>query len=174
LKNYFLILKDEYLVDFMNNSDEEKEKIFEKQFVKSTIEFFLELNSGFALVGNRYHIELSGGDYYIDLLFYNLKLKGYVAVELKIGRFKPEYLGILTFHLSLLDDSVKGEDDRSSVGIMICKEDEKLIVQYAFKNLEESGDSEYILNEDIPGKFQGILPRVEEIGCGIKAKLKSF
>lgn len=174
LKNYFLILKDEYLVDFMNNSDEEKEKIFEKQFVKSTIEFFLELNSGFALVGNRYHIELSGGDYYIDLLFYNLKLKGYVAVELKIGRFKPEYLGILTFHLSLLDDSVKGGDDRSSVGIMICKEDEKLIVQYAFKNLEESGDSEYILNEDIPGKFQGILPRVEEIGCGIKAKLKSF
>ncbi|MEY8000653.1 PDDEXK nuclease domain-containing protein [Clostridium sp. Mt-5] len=173
MKNYFSALKDEYLIDFMNDLNEEKEKCFQEQFIKYTMEFFLELNSGFALVGNRYHMELSGGDYYVDLLFYNLKLKRYVAVELKVGKFKPEYLGILTFHLSILDDSVKNKDDNSSIGIIICKEDEKLIVQYAFKDVEESEDAEYRLNEDIPQQYQDILPTVEEIGCGIKSKLKS-
>ncbi|MHC6180419.1 PDDEXK nuclease domain-containing protein [Clostridium sp. JNZ X4-2] len=172
MKNYFSALKDEYFIDFMNDLDEEKEKNFQEQFIKYTMEFFLELNSGFALVGNRYHMELSGGDYYVDLLFYNLKLKRYVAVELKVGKFKPEYLGILTFHLSILDDSVKSKDDNSSIGIIICKEDEKLIVQYAFKDAEESEDAEYRLNEDIPQQYQGILPTVKEIGCGIKSKLK--
>lgn len=173
MKNYFSALKDEYLIDFMNDLNEEKEKCFQEQFIKYTMEFFLELNSGFALVGNRYHMELSGGDYYVDLLFYNLKLKRYVAVELKVGKFKPEYLGILTFHLSILDDSVKNKDDNSSIGIIICKEDEKLIVQYAFKDVEESEDAEYRLNEDIPQQYQDVLPTVEEIGCGIKSKLKS-
>lgn len=173
MRNYFSALKDEYLIDFMNDLDEEKEKCFQEQFIKYTMEFFLELNSGFALVGNRYHMELSGGDYYVDLLFYNLKLKRYVAVELKVGKFKPEYLGILTFYLSVLDDSVKNKDDNSSIGIIICKEDEKLIVQYAFKDVEESEDAEYRLNEDIPQQYQGILPTVEEIGRGIKSKLKS-
>lgn len=173
LKNYFHILKDEYLLDFMEISDEVKEKYFQGQFMKNVIEFFLDLKHGFALVGKKYHIELSGLDYYVDLLFYNLKLKCYLIVEFKIGKFKPEYLGILTFHLSIVDDSVKGERDNPSVGIILCKDEEKLIVQYAFKDKEAAGDGEYKLNGDIPEQFQGILPTVEEIGSGIKMKLKA-
>lgn len=172
LKNYFYILKDEYLLDFMEISDEVKEKYFQGQFMKNVIEFFLDLKRGFALVGKKYHIELSGADYYVDLLFYNLKLKCYLIVEFKIGKFKPEYLGILTFHLSIVDDSVKGEEDNPSVGIILCKDGEKLIVQYAFKEKGAPGNGEYRLNEDIPEQFEGILPTVEEIGSGIKMKLK--
>ncbi|APM41288.1 hypothetical protein BS101_13550 [Clostridium kluyveri] len=172
LKNYFYVLKDEYLLDFMEISDEVKEKYFQGQFMKNVIEFFLELKRGFALVGKKYHIELSGSDYYVDLLFYNLKLKCYLIVEFKIGKFKPEYLGILTFHLSIVDDSVKEERDNPSVGIILCKDGEKLIVQYAFKDKEAAGDGEYKLNGDIPEQFEGILPTVEEIGSGIKMKLK--
>ncbi|KAA8676332.1 PDDEXK nuclease domain-containing protein [Clostridium sp. MT-14] len=172
VKDYSLILRDEYLIDFMGYLNEGKREYFQEQFIKCTIEFFLGLNSGFALIGSRYHVEFSGGDYYIDLLFYNLKLKCYIAVELKIGKFRPEYMGILTFHLSILDESVKGKDDSSSIGIIICKDDEKLIVQYAFKDMEKPEDAEYRLNEDIPPQLQGMLPTVEEIGCEIRERLK--
>lgn len=171
-KKFSSILRDEYLMDFMDISDEIKEKLFQQHFIKSVVEFFLELNSGFALVGKRYHMEFSGGDYYEDLLFYNLKLKCYVDVELKIGKFKPEYLGILTFHLSAMDDSVRGQGDNPSVGIVLCKDEEKLIVQYAFKDVENPKNAEYVLSENIPEQFKGILPTVKEIGCGIKVKLK--
>lgn len=137
IKKFSPILKDEYLMDFMDISDEIEEKVFQQHFIKSVVEFFLELNSGFALVGKKHHMELSGGDYYEDLLFYNLKIKCYIAVELKIGKFKPEYLGILTFHLSAMDDSVRDEGDNSSIGIVLCKDGEKLIVQYAFKDVDD-------------------------------------
>ncbi|MFL0196574.1 PDDEXK nuclease domain-containing protein [Clostridium sp. WILCCON 0269] len=172
IKNYFRVLKDEYLVDFMEISDEVKEKYFQGQFMKNVTEFFLELNRGFALVGKKYHIELSGGDYYVDLLFYNLKLKCYLIVEFKIGKFRPEYLGILTFHLSIVDDSIKNDEDNPSIGIILCKDGEKLIVQYAFKDQGDPGNGEYGLHGDIPEQFKEILPTVQEIGSGIKMKLK--
>ncbi|WP_406542674.1 PDDEXK nuclease domain-containing protein [Clostridium ljungdahlii] len=172
IKKFSPILKDEYLMDFMDISDEIKEKAFQQHFIKSVVEFFLELNSGFALVGKKHHMELSGGDYYEDLLFYNLKLKCYIAVELKIGKFKPEYLGILTFHLSAMDDSVRDEGDNSSIGIVLCKDGEKLIVQYAFKDVDDPKNAEYMLSENIPEQFEGILPTIKEIGRGIKIKLK--
>ncbi len=172
IKKFSPILKDEYLMDFMDISDEIKEKVFQQHFIKSVVEFFLELNSGFALVGKKHHMELSGGDYYEDLLFYNLKLKCYIAVELKIGRFKPEYLGILTFHLSAIDDSLRGKEDNASIGIVLCKDGEKLIVQYAFKDVEDPKNAEYMLSENIPEQFEGILPPIKEIGRGIKIKLK--
>ncbi|HBC96434.1 MAG TPA: hypothetical protein DC034_06530 [Clostridium sp.] len=171
-ENCSLILNDEYLMDFINCISGERSRYFQDQFMKCTVEFFLELDCGFALIGSKYHVEFTGGDSYIDLLFYNLKLRCHVAIELKVGKFKPEYLGILTFHLSILDESVKSENDSSSVGIIICKDSEKLIVQYAFKNMEESGNNEYSLNKNIPVQFQGILPTVERIGRGIKEKLE--
>lgn len=168
------VIKDVYMIDFMNLSSEVYEEKLENQFITSTIEFFLELNSGFALVGKKHHIELAGGDYYIDLVFYNLNLKCYVAVELKVGNFKPEYLGILTFHLSIIDDALKKKEDNSAIGIILCKDDEKLIVQYAFRDLGDSEDAEYRLSEDIPKQFKTSLPTVKEIGYGIKRKLKSY
>lgn len=170
-KNYFYMLKDKYLLDFMEISDEVKELNFEGQFRKNVVEFFLDLKRGFALIGKEYHIKSYDADYYIDLLFYNLKLKCYLIVEFKIGKFKPEYLGILTFHLSIVDDSIKSKNNSPSVGIILCKDGEKLIVQYAFKEKGAAGDGEYRLHGDIPEQFTGILPTVEEIGAGIKMKL---
>ena len=166
------MLKDPYILDLLNFSEKIDERELEKQIIDYVIKFFIELGTGFAYVGNKYHLRVAGGDYYIDLLFYNLKLRCYVCVELKIGRFKPEYLGKLSFYLSLIDDSLKRQEDSSAIGIILCKDEDKLIVQYAFKGTTNLGeDTEYILTKDIPDEFKCILPTVREIGDGIKNKL---
>lgn len=166
------ILKDPYILDLLNFSEKLIERDLEKQLIDHITKFFIELNKGFAFVGNKYHLPVAGGDYYIDLLFYNLKLRCYVAVELKIGQFKPEYLGKLSFYLSLTDDSLRREEDSSAIGVILCKDEDKLIVQYAFKGTTELGeDTEYMLTKNIPEEFKSILPTVKEIGDGIKNKL---
>jgi predicted nuclease of restriction endonuclease-like (RecB) superfamily len=166
------ILKDPYILDLLNFSEKLTERDLEKQLIDHITKFFIELDKGFAFVGNKYHLPVAGGDYYIDLLFYNLKLRCYVAVELKIGKFKPEYLGKLGFYLSLIDDSLKRKEDSSAVGVILCKDEDKLIVQYAFKGTTELGeDTEYMLTKNIPEEFKSILPTVKEIGDGIKDKL---
>lgn len=166
------ILKDPYILDLLNFSEKLTERDLEKQLIDHITKFFIELDKGFAFVGNKYHLPVAGGDYYIDLLFYNLKLRCYVAVELKIGKFKPEYLGKLSFYLSLIDDSLKREEDSSAVGVILCKDEDKLIVQYAFKGTTELGeDTEYMLTKNIPEEFKSILPTVREIGDEIKNKL---
>lgn len=166
------ILKDPYILDLLNFSERLSERDLEKQIVDHIIKFFIELDKGFAFVGNKYHLPVAAGDYYIDLLFYNLKLRCYVAVDLKIGKFKPEYLGKLSFYLSLIDDSLKKKEDSSAIGIILCKDEDKLIVQYAFKGttgLEK--DTEYMLTKNIPEEFKSTLPTIKEIGDGIKTKL---
>lgn len=166
------ILKDPYILDLLNFSERLSERDLEKQLVDHVIKFFIELDKGFAFVGNKYHLPVAAGDYYIDLLFYNLKLRCYVAVDLKIGKFKPEYLGKLSFYLSLIDDSLKKKEDSSAIGIILCKDEDKLIVQYAFKGttgLEK--DTEYMLTKNIPEEFKSTLPTIKEIGDGIKNKL---
>lgn len=166
------ILKDPYILDLLNFSEKLIERDLEKQLIDHIIKFFIELDKGFAFVGSKYHLPVAGGDYYIDLLFYNLKLRCYVAVDLKIGKFKPEYLGKLSFYLSLIDDSLKKKEDSSAVGIILCKDEDKLIVQYAFKGSVGLGeDTEYMLTKNIPEEFKSILPTVKEIGDGIKNKL---
>lgn len=166
------ILKDPYILDLLNFSEKLIERNLEKQLIDHIIKFFIELDKGFAFVGSKYHLPVAGGDYYIDLLFYNLKLRCYVAVDLKIGKFKPEYLGKLSFYLSLIDDSLKKKEDSSAVGIILCKDEDKLIVQYAFKGSVGLGeDTEYMLTKNIPEEFKSILPTVKEIGDGIKNKL---
>lgn len=166
------ILKDPYILDLLNFSERLSERDLEKQLVDHVIKFFIELDKGFAFVGNKYHLPVAAGDYYIDLLFYNLKLRCYVAVDLKIGKFKPEYLGKLSFYLSLIDDSLRKKEDSSAIGIILCKDEDKLIVQYAFKGttgLEK--DTEYMLTKNIPEEFKSTLPTIKEIGDGIKNKL---
>jgi len=166
------ILKDPYILDLLNFSEKLNERDLEKQLINHITKFFIELDKGFAFVGSKYHLPVVEGDYYIDLLFYNLKLRCYVAVELKIGKFKPEYLGKLSFYLSLVDDSLKKKEDSSAIGIILCKDEDKLIVQYAFKGatgLEE--DKEYMLTKNIPEEFKSTLPTVKELGDGIKNKL---
>lgn len=166
------MLKDSYMLDLLNFSEKTIERDLEKQLINHITKFFIELHAGFAFVGDKYHLEVAGGDYYIDLLFYNLNLRCYVCVELKIGKFKPEYLGKLSFHLSLIDDALKGKGDNSAIGIILCKDEEKLIVQYAFKDTADGGDdTEYKLTQEIPDEFKNNLPSVKKIGDGIKEKL---
>ncbi|NMM63394.1 DUF1016 domain-containing protein [Clostridium sp. P21] len=167
------LTKDSYMLDFLTFLDEAEEKDLQKQFESYVTKYFLELHSGFAFVGSNYHIKIEEGDYYVGLLFYNLDIRCYVNIELKIGKFRPEYLGKLSFYLSLIDGKLKKEEDKSSIGILICKDEEKLIVQYAFKDSESSEeDTEYSLTQDIPKEFKLILPTVKKIGLGIKEKLK--
>jgi len=158
------LLKDPYKFDFLSVSDEAYEREIEKELVKHITHFLLELGKGFAFVGQQYHLEVSGQDYYIDLLFYHTKLKCYVVIELKAGAFKPEYAGKLNFYLSAVDDLVKDENDNPSIGIILCKSKDKLTAEYSLRNLiSPISVNEYKLVESIPNELKLTLPTIEEI-----------
>ena len=133
----------------------------------------LELGTGFAFVGNQYHLFVANKDYYIDLLFYNTKLRCYVVIELKVGEFKPEYAGKLSFYLSAIDDMLKHENDNLSIGIMLFKERDKLTAEYALKDINKPiGLSEYKLSDYVPNEFADTLPSAEDIEKRIKEKYR--
>ncbi|MGL5152841.1 MAG: PDDEXK nuclease domain-containing protein [Clostridium sp.] len=158
------VLKDPYIFDFISMTEEMNERDIEKQLVKKVTKLLLELGSGFAFIGNQYKLNVGGDDYYLDLLFYNLKLRCYVVVELKTGKFKPEYAGKLNFYLSAVDDTLKTEIDNPSIGIILCKEKNKLVAEYSLKDMTKPiGVSEYKLLEEIPEDLKGTLPSIEEI-----------
>jgi len=157
-------LKDPYIFDFITMTEEMNERDIEKQLVKKVTKLLLELGSGFAFIGNQYKLQVGGDDYYLDLLFYNLKLRCYVVIELKTGKFKPEYAGKLNFYLSAVDDILKTEVDNPSIGIILCKEKNRLVAEYSLKDMTKPiGVSEYKLLERIPEELKGTLPSIEEI-----------
>ena len=157
-------LKDPYIFDFITMTEEMNERDIESQLVKKVTKLLLELGSGFAFIGNQYKLQVGGEDYYLDLLFYNLKLRCYVVVELKTGKFKPEYAGKLNFYLSAVDDMLKTEIDNPSIGIILCKEKNRLVAEYSLKDMTKPiGVSEYKLLEKIPEDLKGTLPSIEEI-----------
>ena len=157
-------LKDPYIFDFITMTEEMNERDIESQLVKKVTRLLLELGSGFAFIGNQYKLQVGGEDYYLDLLFYNLKLRCYVVVELKTGKFKPEYAGKLNFYLSAVDDMLKTEIDNPSIGIILCKEKNRLVAEYSLKDMTKPiGVSEYKLLEKIPEDLKGTLPSIEEI-----------
>ena len=126
--------------------------------------FLLELGKGFAFVGEQYHIEVGGQDYYIDLLFYNIKLHCYVVIELKIGEFKPEYTGKVNFYLNAIDNILKAEEDKPSIGIILCKSKNKIIAEYALKSISKPiGVSEYTITQVISEELRSTLPTIEEL-----------
>ena len=156
-------LKDPYIFDFITMTEEMNERDIEKQLVKKVTKLLLELGSGFAFIGNQYKLQVGGDDYYLDLLFYNLKLRCYVVVELKTGKFKPEYAGKLNFYLSVVDDILKTEVDNPSIGIILCKEENKLVAEYSLKDMTKPiGVSEYKLLERIPEELKGTLPSIAQ------------
>ena len=158
------ILKDPYIFDFIAMTEGMNERDIENQLIKKITKLLLELGSGFAFIGNQYKLQVAGEDYYLDLLFYNLKLRCYVVVELKTGKFKPEYAGKLNFYLSAVDDMLKTEIDNPSIGIILCKEKNKLVAEYSLKDMTKPiGVSEYKLLEKIPEELKGTLPTIEEI-----------
>lgn len=126
--------------------------------------FLLELGSGFAFVGNQYHLMVGDEDFYLDLLFYNTKLRCYFVIELKSGKFKPEFAGKLNFYLSAVDCILKTEHDNPSIGIILCKEKNKLIAEYALRDMTKPmGVSECKLFSTLPEKLRSVVPEIEDL-----------
>jgi len=157
-------LKDPYCFEFLTLSKKHNEKELEAALTENISQFLLELGAGFAFIGRQYKLQVSDKDFYIDLLFYHIKLRCYVVIELKAIEFKPEFAGKLNFYISAVDDLLVTAQDKPTIGILICKSKDKTIVEYALKNMQHPlGVSEYQLTQQLPESFQSSLPSIEEI-----------
>ncbi|MFA6303848.1 MAG: PDDEXK nuclease domain-containing protein [Legionella sp.] len=166
-------LKDPYIFDFLGVSDEAHEREVENALVHHMEKFLLELGAGFAFVGRQYHLEVSKRDYYIDLLFYHLKLRCFVVIELKDKEFKPEYTGKLNFYLSAVDDLVKHPSDNPSIGLILCKTKDNVTAEYALRDINKPiGLAEYKLSEALPEEIKTNLPTIEELEAELAKELK--
>ena len=164
-------MKDPYMFDFIDYTEEMLETDIENELVKNVTSLLMELGTGFAFMGQQYHLEVGGKDFYIDLLFYNTKLRCYVAIDLKTGEFKPEQAGKMNFYLSALDDLVKAPEDNPSVGLILCRDENRTIAEYALRDMSKPiGVSEYHLCTDLPLDLKDALPAVEDIRSRIDMK----
>jgi len=158
------ILKDPYNFDFLTLTENYKERELETALVDNITKFLLELGNGFAYVGKQVPLQVANQEYFLDLLFYHLKLRAYVVIELKATDFIPEYAGKLSFYLSAANDLLKHPSDNPTIGILICKSKNKIIVEYALKNINQPiGVSEYELTKLFPDEYKSSLPTIEEI-----------
>ena len=159
-----LAVKDEYNFDFLDLSDEYNERELEIGLINKIREFLNEMGSDFAFLGNQYKLEVDDEEYFIDILLYHRRLKSLIAIELKIGKFKPEYAGKMNFYLSVLNDTIKLPDENPSIGIIICKEKKRTTVEYALKESNQPiGVATYKLTESLPSALKGLLPTPSEI-----------
>ena len=157
-------LKDPYIFDFLSLGAKAKERDIETALTKHITHFLLELGAGFAFVGKQVHLEVGGDDYYIDLLFYHLKLRCYVVIELKAGDFKPAHTGQLSFYLSAVDSQIKDKNDAPSIGLLLCKTRNRIVAEYALRdNSKPIGVAEYQIAEAMPEDLEGQLPSIEQI-----------
>ena len=162
-------MKDPYVFDFIELKEDAQEKDLEEALIKNITKVLLEFGKGFAYVGHQYHLEVAGEDYYIDLLFYNIKLKCYVVIELKVGEFKPEYAGQLNFYLSAVDGILKKDSDNPSIGLFLCKSKNNLVAEYSLRDMSKPiGISEYKITNCLPAELEKQLPSVEDIQKRIK------
>jgi len=156
-------LKDPYHFDFVGMSVTMKERDLENQLVKHISKFLLELGKGFAFVGQQYHLAIANQDYYIDLLFYHIKLKCFVVIELKNSRFMPEYAGKINFYLSAVDTLLKQADDKPSIGILLCRDKNNIEAEFALRDMGKPiGVSEFSFTEILPDELKSSLPTIEE------------
>lgn len=157
-------IKDPYVFDFLSLSVRFKEKDIEDQLVENVSKFLLELGKGFAFIGKQYHLEIVNKDYYLDLLFYHVKLKCYVVIELKNTAFIPEYAGKLNFYLSAVDSCLKTDSDQPTIGMLLCRDKNNLEVEFALRGMSQPMSvSEYQLTEILPDAYKSSLPSIEEI-----------
>lgn len=157
------LIKDPYSFDFLSFGPEISERELERGLLEHLRALILELGKGFAFVGSQYHIEVAGQDYYLDLLFYHLRLRCFVIVELKIEDFKPEFAGKMNFYLSAVDDQLRHENDAPSIGIILCKGKNEVIVEYALRDsAKPMGVAEYRLSAALPEPLQAELPTLAE------------
>jgi len=157
-------LKDPYRFDFLGLTDEAQERDIEHALVRHVTEFLLELGAGFAFVGRQVLLEVGDDDFFIDLLFYHLKLRCYVVIELKAGKFKPEHLGQLGFYLTAVDRQVKAQHDNPTIGLLLCKSKNEVVAEYALGDKSQPmGIAEYKLAQSLPAELQTSLPSIEQI-----------
>ena len=162
-------MKDPYIFDFIPFKEDMVERDIEQALVRDVTKLLLELGTGFAFLGNQYHLNVGGDDFYIDLLFYNLNLRCYVVIELKTGEFKPEYAGQLNFYLSAVDAILKKEQDAPSIGLLLCKSKNDLVAEYSLKDMSKPiGVSAYQITSNLPKELEKQLPSVEDIQSRIK------
>ncbi len=157
-------LKDPYRFDFLGLTDEAQEREIENALVTHVTEFLLELGAGFAFVGRQVLLDVGGDEFFIDLLFYHLKLRCYVVIELKGGKFKPDHLGQLGFYMTAVDRQIKHPQDNPTIGLLLCKSKNKVVAEYALGDKSQPmGIAEYKLLESLPAELQTSLPSIEQI-----------
>lgn len=157
-------LKDPYLFDFLSLGEDAQEREIENALMQHITRFLLELGNGFAFVGRQYRLEVNGDEFFIDLLFYHTRLKCYVVVELKATAFKPEHAGQLNFYLAAIDAQIKAPDDHPTIGLLLCKTQNRLVAEYALSGIDKPiGIAEYELVRALPEPLVTNLPTVEQL-----------
>lgn len=166
-------LKDPYLFDFLTLQEEHFERDVEQGLINHIQNFLLELGKDFSFVGRQYHIEVDGDDYYLDLLFYHLKLRCYIVIELKSSEFKPEHTGKLNFYLSAVDDLLRHKDDNSTIGLLLCKTKKNFTVEYALRDINKPigvAGYETKIIKSLPKDLKSSLPTIEEIEAELEKR----
>ena len=164
------LLKDPYNFDFLTLGEEAQERDLEKALIEQIRKFLLELGVGFAFMGSQYHLEVGDQDFYIDLLFYHVRLRCYVVIDLKIEEFKPEFSGKMSFYVSAVDDLLRHPDDKPTIGMILCKTKNHTIVEYALRDMNKPiGVSTYQLRDALPEQLQGSLPTIEQLEAQLEA-----
>lgn len=159
-----LAVKDSYSFDFLEMSEEYSEREMELGLIKNIRKFLLEMGGDFSFIGNQYRLEVGGDEFYIDLLLYHRQLQSLIAIELKTSSFKPEHAGQMQFYLTALDETIKAKHENPSIGIIICKEKNRTVVEYALKRSQTPiGVANYTISEELPDYMKDFLPSSEEI-----------
>ena len=162
LANY--LMKDPYIFDLMGQTERMEEQDIERQLVSHITKYLLEMGSGFAFVAQQKHFQVGEQDFYADLVLYNIQLHAYVVIELKATPFKPEYMGQLNFYINVVDDTLRGEHDNKTIGLLLCNGGDKIVAQYALSGYDQPiGVSDYQLTKAIPDNLKSALPSVEEV-----------
>lgn len=157
-------LKDPYVFDFLGIGEDAAERELHRGLVAHLQKFLLELGLGFAFVGSQVHLEVGGEDFYLDLLFYHLKLRAFVVIDLKVREFKPEYAGKMNFYLSAVDELLRHPDDRPSIGLILCQSGNKVIAEYALRDAGKPiGISAYQLTRGLPKNLKTSLPSIQDL-----------
>jgi len=158
------ILKDPYLFDFLTLEKPFHERELETGLLRHLQEFLVALGTGFAFVGRQVHLEVDGDDFYLDLIFYHLRLRCFVVIDLKVGRFKAEYAGKMNFYLNVVDDRMRHATDQPAIGLILCEDKNKVVAEYALRGMDKAiGVSAYELTRALPKKLRSALPSIEQL-----------
>jgi len=165
-------LKDPYLFDFLTLEEPFHERELEVGLIRHLEEFLLELGQGFAFVGRQYLVQVGDDDFYIDLLFYHLRLRCFIVIDLKRGKFKPEYAGKINFYCNIVDDHLRHGSDEAPIGLILCQEKNAVVAEYALRGMNKPiGVSEYELTRALPDELKSSLPTIEELEAELSGEM---